>query len=148
MNVNNNNKHCEFSFSFYFQNANLSFSLFRHQLEIPGKYSQLTAFYEDKRGMLPTSISIDSIRFASPASTPSSEILPELKVSSCSIGQDCWSAYIFFNQIHNFLVKINTFFAEWWSGRRVPTGRGGTLIGGVCLPLLCQTATSHRLDES
>jgi hypothetical protein len=30
--------------------------------------------------------------------------------------QDCWSAYIFFNQIHYFMVKINTFFAEWRSG--------------------------------
>jgi hypothetical protein len=25
------------------------------------------------------------------------------------------------------MVKINTFFAEWWSGRPVPTGRGRTL---------------------
>ncbi|XP_064641137.1 DENN domain-containing protein 11-like isoform X2 [Lineus longissimus] len=53
----------------------------RHQLEVPGKYSQLKAFYEDKKGMLPSSISIDSIRFASPASTPSSEVLPELKIT-------------------------------------------------------------------
>jgi hypothetical protein len=26
------------------------------------------------------------------------------------------------------MVKINTFFAEWWSG---PTGRGRTLLLGV-----------------
>jgi hypothetical protein len=30
--------------------------------------------------------------------------------------QDCWSTYIFFNQIHYFMVRINTFFVEWWSG--------------------------------
>jgi hypothetical protein len=30
--------------------------------------------------------------------------------------QDCWSAYIFFSQIHYFMVKNTTFFAEWWSG--------------------------------
>jgi hypothetical protein len=43
--------------------------------------------------------------------------------------QDCWSAYFFsikfiiswsksilFLIFHNFMVKINTFFSEWWSG--------------------------------
>jgi hypothetical protein len=29
---------------------------------------------------------------------------------------DCWSAYISFNRIDYFMVKINTYFAEWWSG--------------------------------
>ena len=51
---------------------------FRHQLETPGKYSQLMAFYEDKKGTLPFAGSSHSI---SNLSTPGTEILPELKVS-------------------------------------------------------------------
>jgi hypothetical protein len=47
------------------------------------------------------------------------------------------NAYIFFNQIHyfmvriiffifhNFMVKINTFFAEWWSGPTSSADRQG-----------------------
>jgi hypothetical protein len=30
--------------------------------------------------------------------------------------QHVYCAYIFFNQIQYFMIKINTFFAEWWSG--------------------------------
>jgi hypothetical protein len=51
------------------------------------------------------------------------------KLVSQGSAQDCWSAYIFFKPnslfhgqnhyffiFHNFMFKINTFFAEWWSG--------------------------------
>jgi hypothetical protein len=57
--------------------------------------------------------------------------------------QDCWSAYIFFNKINYFMVKITTryffsfsiiswsksilFFLSGGRGRQVPTGKGRTL---------------------
>ena len=50
----------------------------RHQLEVPGRYQQLQAFYEDKKATLegiPASMSTNSL-----ASTPGSELLPEMKV--------------------------------------------------------------------
>jgi hypothetical protein len=51
----------------------------------------------------------------------SSDVYPSNLDLMHGFAQDCWSAYIFFNQTHYFMVKINTFFAEWWSG---PTSRG------------------------
>ena len=56
---------------------------FRHQLEVPGRYRQLQAFWEDKKATLPPSASSASsvnLQVPSPASTPSSDILPELRV--------------------------------------------------------------------
>ncbi|KAH3774503.1 DENN domain-containing protein 11-like [Dreissena polymorpha] len=49
----------------------------RHQLEIPGKYTQLQAFYEDKTSAfnnLPTSKTVTP-------NTPSKNLLPELKIT-------------------------------------------------------------------
>jgi hypothetical protein len=64
-----------------------------------------------------------------------SEIIPLYCQGSA---QDCWSDYIFFNQIHyfmvkifqNFMVKINTFWLSGGWGRPVLTGRGRTLYSG------------------
>lgn len=57
---------------------------FRHQLEIPGKYTQLIAFYNDKKGEFPLNVShSNSAHIPSPLSTPSTpsiELLPEMKV--------------------------------------------------------------------
>jgi hypothetical protein len=57
--------------------------------------------------------------------------------------QDCWSAYILFNQIHYFMVKINTFFAEWWSG---PTSadRQGQNTGVSGGPFVLQITTKSN----
>ncbi|KAK3578963.1 hypothetical protein CHS0354_034753 [Potamilus streckersoni] len=52
----------------------------RHQLETPGKYSQLLAFYEDKKGLLPSSSMTDGCTVLSPASTPSSSCEPFLNM--------------------------------------------------------------------
>ena len=60
----------------------------RHQLETPGRYSHLVAFYEDKKGTLPfgASLPVSSSSYSiSNLSSPGSEILPELKVSKGSI---------------------------------------------------------------
>ncbi|XP_074644724.1 DENN domain-containing protein 11-like isoform X2 [Tubulanus polymorphus] len=65
----------------------------RHQLEIPGKYTQLKAFYNDKKGVLASSVSTDSIHLHTPVSTPSSEILPELKITHPA---GCFSQFIKF----------------------------------------------------
>ncbi|XP_064599038.1 DENN domain-containing protein 11-like isoform X2 [Liolophura sinensis] len=57
----------------------------RHQLEIPGKYTQLKAFYDDKKGTLPAGSTSDILlQLPSPASTPSTpsrELLPELRIT-------------------------------------------------------------------
>lgn len=58
--------------------------LFRHQLELPGVYSQLQAFYNDKKGVLPDSASSLVVSPASTPSTPSS-LLPEMKVQNSPI---------------------------------------------------------------
>jgi len=48
----------------------------RHQLELPGRYDKLKAFWEDKKGTLPQSGAGRTIR-----SSPSSDVLPaDLKV--------------------------------------------------------------------
>jgi len=48
----------------------------RHQLELPGRYDKLKAFWEDKKGTLPQSGTGRSMH-----SSPSSDILPaDLKV--------------------------------------------------------------------
>ena len=55
----------------------------RHQLETPGRYSHLLAFYDDKKGTLPFGGSLPvsgSSHSISNLSSPGSEILPELKV--------------------------------------------------------------------
>jgi hypothetical protein len=62
--------------------------------------------------------------------------------STRGLAQDCWSAYIFFNQIHYFMVKITTFFhfqyfmvkittffAEWWSGPTSADWQGQNTAG-------------------
>ncbi|KAL3860047.1 hypothetical protein ACJMK2_010219 [Sinanodonta woodiana] len=56
----------------------------RHQLETPGKYTQLLAFYEDKKGLLPSSsVMSDGCAVVSPASTPSSssEAFLDMKIT-------------------------------------------------------------------
>ncbi|XP_071174373.1 DENN domain-containing protein 11-like [Mytilus edulis] len=54
----------------------------RHQLETPGKYSNLEVFYQDKKGTLNSTTSIpQQITPNSSSSTPSQEILPEMKIT-------------------------------------------------------------------
>jgi hypothetical protein len=49
--------------------------------------------------------------------------------------QDCWSAYIFFNQIHYFMVKITTFSFSIISWSKsilfLPSGGWGRQAGAV-----------------
>ena len=52
----------------------------RHQLETPGKYTQLEAFYEDKKGILPGSDS--SLLISDIPSSPSSLDGTDLRVST------------------------------------------------------------------
>ncbi|CAG2208217.1 Protein LCHN [Mytilus edulis] len=55
----------------------------RHQLETPGKYSNLEVFYQDKKGTLNSTTSIpQQITPNSSSSTPSQEILPEMKTEA------------------------------------------------------------------
>lgn len=67
-----------------FFNSAIFVDLFRHQLELPGVYSQLQAFYNDKKGVLPDSASSLVVSPASTPSTPSS-LLPEMKVQNSPI---------------------------------------------------------------
>ncbi len=63
----------------------------RHQLEIPGRYGQLLAFYNDRKGSLPSiessrdTLSVSSPMTGSsgptPITTPSSEYLPSMKIT-------------------------------------------------------------------
>lgn len=56
-------------------------------MELPGVYSQLQAFYNDKKGVLPDLVGSLA---ASPASTPStpSSVLPEMKVVNSILLQE------------------------------------------------------------
>merc|ERR1719483_895582 len=56
----------------------------RHQLEIPGNYSQLLAFYSDRKGVLPSGSTSSTLRASPVPSTPvspSRELLPEMKIT-------------------------------------------------------------------
>ena len=53
----------------------------RHQLETPGKYAHLEVFYQDKKGTLSSNTTIPpQVTPPSSSSTPSRELLPEMKV--------------------------------------------------------------------
>ena len=70
----------------------------RHQLETPGNYSQLLAFYNDRKGILPSDGTSETLKAPSPGSTPSTpsrecregrdtrDVPPELRV---------WTFYIY-----------------------------------------------------
>ncbi|XP_050398253.1 DENN domain-containing protein 11 [Patella vulgata] len=70
----------------------------RHLLETPGKYTQLKVFYEDRKGVLPD-VS-DGLRPSplSTPSTPSRDLLPEMKITHPA---GCFSQFLQFfgNQI-------------------------------------------------
>ncbi|RUS87014.1 hypothetical protein EGW08_005252 [Elysia chlorotica] len=59
----------------------------RHQLETPGNYLQLLAFYNDRKGILPSDGTSETLKAPSPGSTPSTpikdigEIPPELRIT-------------------------------------------------------------------
>lgn len=53
----------------------------RHQLETPGKYTQLQAFYEDKMATLPSNGLPASLSKSNTPTTPSKDLLPELKIT-------------------------------------------------------------------
>ncbi|KAJ8302431.1 hypothetical protein KUTeg_018827, partial [Tegillarca granosa] len=75
----------------------------RHQLETPGKYTQLHAFYEDKKGTL-SSDTQEIIRMPTPASTPSTssrEFLPEMKITHPA---GCFSQFMKFFGVHIFVL--------------------------------------------
>ncbi|XP_071091811.1 DENN domain-containing protein 11-like [Haliotis cracherodii] len=68
----------------------------RHQLEVPGVYTQLIAFFDDKKGVLPIGGSAEALKIPSPASTPSTpskELLPEMKITHPA---GCFSQFIKF----------------------------------------------------
>ncbi|XP_041375104.1 DENN domain-containing protein 11-like [Gigantopelta aegis] len=76
----------------------------RHQLEIPGNYVPLKAFYEDKKGMLPMNGTADSLTIPSVASTPSTpshELLPEMKITHPA---GCFNQFIKFFSTHIFTL--------------------------------------------
>ncbi|XP_013392834.1 protein LCHN [Lingula anatina] len=83
------------SYTLLYRHMQLLETQVRHQLETPGRYSQLEAFYEDKKAVLPPSGSAGSLRnlTSTPASTPSSDILPELKITHPA---GCFSQFIKF----------------------------------------------------
>ncbi|CAG5117486.1 unnamed protein product [Candidula unifasciata] len=68
----------------------------RHQLETPGNYSQLLAFYNDRRGILPSDGTSDTLKASSPRSTPSTpsrDLLPEMRITHPA---GCFSQFIKF----------------------------------------------------
>lgn len=91
----------------------------RHQLQTPGKYDQLQAFYNDKKGLLPscnenlgrvasdsdgtttTSSAPKPNESWSVSSTPNHEILPELKITHPA---GCFSQFIKFFGEHIFIL--------------------------------------------
>ncbi|ELT95107.1 hypothetical protein CAPTEDRAFT_176151 [Capitella teleta] len=74
----------------------------RHQLEIPERYGQLKAFWEDKQGVLPASTSSLSLGLpVSAASTPSIELLPEMKITHPA---GCFSQFMKFFGEHIFAL--------------------------------------------
>ena len=63
----------------------------RHQLETPGKYTQLTALYNDRKAEL-RETSPSRVMRPSPVSTPSTpsqELLPEMKVCVAVVWLKC-----------------------------------------------------------
>ncbi|KAH9515644.1 DENN domain-containing protein 11 [Bulinus truncatus] len=77
----------------------------RHQLEIPGNYNQLVAFYNDRRGILPsdeTSETLIAHSLGSTPSTPSSrDLLPEMKITHPA---GCFSQFIKFFEEQIFVL--------------------------------------------
>ncbi|CAL1530636.1 unnamed protein product [Lymnaea stagnalis] len=76
----------------------------RHQLETPGNYSQLLAFYNDRKGILPSEGTSETLRAPSPRSTPSTpsrEILPEMKITHPA---GCFSQFIKFFEEQLFVL--------------------------------------------
>ncbi|KAK7114733.1 DENN domain-containing protein 11-like [Littorina saxatilis] len=75
----------------------------RHQLETPGKYTQLTALYNDKKAELGESSPTGILRPSplSTPSTPSQELLPEMKITHPA---GCFAQFINFFGDHVFTL--------------------------------------------
>ncbi|CAH1778688.1 unnamed protein product [Owenia fusiformis] len=84
------------SYTLLYRHMQFLESQVRHQLETPGTYSQLEAFYEDKKatiGRLPFTNSLTSSLMSTSSTTTSSDILPELKITHPA---GCFSQFIKF----------------------------------------------------
>ncbi|KAI8759431.1 DENN domain-containing protein 11-like [Biomphalaria glabrata] len=76
----------------------------RHQLETPGNYSQLLAFYNDRKGILPsdeTSETLKAHSLRSTPSTPSRDLVPEMKITHPA---GCFNQFIKFFQEQIFVL--------------------------------------------
>ncbi|XP_076449359.1 DENN domain-containing protein 11-like [Babylonia areolata] len=75
----------------------------RHQLETPGKYSQLTALYNDRKAELQDLSPVQGNRPSpmSTPSTPSNELLPEMKITHPA---GCFAQFINFFGEHVFTL--------------------------------------------
>ncbi|XP_070574662.1 DENN domain-containing protein 11-like [Ptychodera flava] len=88
------------SYTLLYRHMQFLESQVRHQLEIPGRYTQLKAFYEDRKGSLPSSLNTDPSSNSSPvintpATTPGIDELPvpDMKITHPA---GCFSQFIKF----------------------------------------------------
>ncbi|XP_061189570.1 DENN domain-containing protein 11-like [Saccostrea echinata] len=88
------------SYTLLYRHIQFLESQVRHQLELPGIYSQLQAFYNDKKGVLPESASSRGVTPTSTPSTPSS-LLPEMKITHPA---GCFSQFIKFFGANIFIL--------------------------------------------
>ncbi|XP_077865466.1 DENN domain-containing protein 11-like, partial [Saccoglossus kowalevskii] len=87
------------SYTLLYRHMQFLESQVRHQLETPGRYRQLKAFYDDRKGSLPSPVKITPSNSSSPvtntpATTPAGvEDLPDMKITHPA---GCFSQFIKF----------------------------------------------------